>query len=428
MGLLLGYGRVSTSSGEQANALHAQLSWLHEQGCDPVLHDIESGLNVDRPSYAQLLGLVSAGSVSALRATRADRLGRDGPELVRLVQLCDRAGVLVSTRDDGVLSAKTAEELLLLFVRAALAQGESMKISQRVRGGLEQGRRLGKPMRKPCWGYLLSRDRLRLEPDPVEFPRARRFVEHLHALGWRLKPGLESFPEREHVPLRSIRAVRAWLMNPTIRGAVAYRQLPNHRFEEILWDRHPPVLGHDEHASFERRSEANRRHWGANSRREVRALTGLCVCQECGWRLKYVAGRTHPGLRCNGDTCSQHYKSVREETLIRFAVAELQSHAAERLAAAAGSIEPPEAIELRRQIDAARALRDPELNPIIAAKAARLESILAAPRADEELVQRVADPCFWSVATYAEITEILQSTVREIRVARQAPQAILLRL
>jgi DNA invertase Pin-like site-specific DNA recombinase len=426
MGATLGYGRVSTSSGEQLSALDAQLAWLSERGCDLVLHDVESGLIVDRPSYSDLLKRVEAGGVSVLCATRADRLGRDGPELVRLVQLCDRAGVVVSTRDDGVLSAKTAEELLLLFVRAALAQGESMKISQRVRGGLEQGRRLGKPMRKPCWGYLLSRDRLRLEPDPVEFPRARRLVDHLVVHRWRLLPALSSFPEP--VPLSSIRALRAWLLNPTVRGAIAYGQLPNHRFREILWDRHPAILGHDEFESYKRAAAANRRHWGANSRRRVRALTGLCVCDVCGHRLKYIPDRTHPGLRCNGDLCPVRYKSVREATLIAFAVDELQRGAADRLALAAGSVEPPEAVELRRQMDAALALEDPDLRPVIEAKAARLASILSAPQADAGLVERVADPRWWSVATYDEVTEILQATVREIRVAKQAPQAIRLRL
>lgn len=426
MRFLLGYGRVSTSSGEQLSALDVQLHWLREQGCDRVLHDVESGLVIDRAAYTEMVALIEAGQVAELRATRADRLGRDGPELVRLIQLCDRAGVAVSTRDDGVLSARTAEELLLLFVRAALAQGESMKIRQRVLGGIAEGRRLGKPMRKPCWGYVLSRDRMALEADPVEFPRARRLVEHLMDRSWRLQPSLESFPEP--VPLGSIRSLRGWLLNPTIRGAIAYKQIKNHRFEEILWDRHPAVITHDEFAAYERASAAYRRNWGVNYKRTLRALTGLCVCETCGYRLKYVTGRTHPALRCSGDMCSVRYKSTREELLIEYAIGELQKQAVQRLASAVGALEAPEVIELRRQIEAALALHDPDLEPVIAAKAARLESLLAAPGADPELVERMADPRWWSSAPYARLTEVLQATVREIRVARQAPQAIVLRL
>lgn len=425
MGLLLGYGRVSTSSGEQLSALDVQLSWLRSQGCDPVLFDVESGLDPLRVKYLEARDLIAAGRVSELRSTRMDRLGRDAREADDLIALCDAQNVRVLTRDDGILTLSTAEDLLLTRLKASLAQGESMKIRQRVLGGLEEGRRLGKPMRKPCWGYLLARDRLNLEPDPAEFPRARRFVEHLRSHDWRLMPGLHSFDEP--VPLSSIRAVRAWLLNPTIRGAIAYGQIPNHRFEEILWDRHPAILGHDEFASYQRAAAANRRHWGANATRKVRALTGLCVCDECGWKLKYISGRTHPSLKCGCERCSQFYRSTRETTLLAFAVDQIRQQAGDRLALAAGAVEPPEATELRRQINAALALNDPELGPAIAAKQDRLNSILAAPRADQGLVERIAEANWWSVATYAEVTEILQATVLELRVAKQAPSAIRLR-
>jgi len=177
--LHIGYGRVSTASGEQLSALEGQLRWLADQGCDRILHDVESGLNVDRADYSQLLALIASGQIGIVRATRADRLGRDAAELVRLVKACDAGGVTVLTRDDGRLSARTAEDLVMLYLRAALAQGESMKISQRVNAGLEQGRAIGKPMRKPCWAYQLRADRLALEPHSTEFTKAQRFMRHL---------------------------------------------------------------------------------------------------------------------------------------------------------------------------------------------------------------------------------------------------------
>lgn len=86
------YGRVSTASGEQASALRAQLEWLKAQEPALVLQDVESGMNTARVGYLELLGLVEAGRVTELLATRSDRLGRDAQELVRLVQLCDAKG------------------------------------------------------------------------------------------------------------------------------------------------------------------------------------------------------------------------------------------------------------------------------------------------------------------------------------------------
>ena len=424
--LHIGYGRVSTSSGEQLSALDGQLRWLSEQGCEPVLHDVESGLNVDRADYGQLLALIASGRAGVVRATRADRLGRDAPELVRLVQLCDRAGVTVITRDDGRLSARTAEELLLLYVRAALAQGESMKISQRVCAGLQQGRSIGKPMRKPCWGYQLRADRLALEPHPIEFGRAQRFIRHLQENRWRMATTLQA--HRDLAPFSSCRGVRAWLLNPTLRGGIGYHQRANHTYESISWGRHQALLTHAQFGEFERVTAGNRLLWGRNVATIPRLLTGLCECSECGCRLKYIGGRTIPSLKCSGTLCSQLYRGTREDVIVRYAIDQLTQRAAARLAAAVDAEEPPEARELRQAIAALTALGDPDLAGVIAAKEQRLELLLQRPAVDDGLIRKVSDPRWFDLATADELREILQALVERVTVTRQEPSAIRLRL
>jgi DNA invertase Pin-like site-specific DNA recombinase len=424
--LHIGYGRVSTSSGEQLGSLEGQLRWLTEQGCAPILHDVESGLVVDRPDYSQLLELITSGRAALVRATRADRLGRDAPELVRLVQLCDRAGVTVITRDDGRLSARTAEELLLLYVRAALAQGESMKIAQRVNAALAEGRSIGKPMRRPCWGYQLRADRLALEPHPIEFGRAQRFIRLLQGSRWRMAPTLQA--HRDLAPFSSCRGVRAWLLNPTLRGGIGYGQRANHTYESITWGRHLALLTHAEFSEFERVTAANRLLWGHNSTTVPRLLTGLCECSECGCRLKYIGGRTVPSLKCSGTLCSQLYRGTREDVIVRYAIEQLSHRAAERLAATVGAEEPPEARELRRAIAALVVLGDPDLAGVIAAKARRLELLLQRPAVDDELVRRISSPEWFQTMPADELREVLQATVERVTVTRQAPTAIRLRL
>jgi DNA invertase Pin-like site-specific DNA recombinase len=422
----IGYGRVSTSSGEQLSALEGQLRWLQEQGCDPILHDVESGLVVDRPDYGQLLELIASGRAGVVRATRADRLGRDAPELVRLVQACDRAGVVVITRDDGRLSARTAEELLLLYVRAALAQGESMKIAQRVNAALAEGRSIGKPMRRPCWGYQLRADRLALEPHPIEFGRAQRFIRLLQASRWRMVPTLQA--HRDLAPFSSCRGVRAWLLNPTLRGGIGYRQRANHVYDEITWGRHQALLTHAEFAEFERVAAGNRLLWGHNSTTIPRLLTGVCACSECGCRLKYIGGRTVPSLKCSGTLCSQLYKGTREDVIVRYVIGQLSRRAAGRLAATVGAEEPPEARELRQAIAALVALGDPDLAGVIAAKGQRLELLLQRPEVSSDLMRQISDPRWFDLATADELREILQATVERVTVTRQEPSAIRLRL
>lgn len=424
--LNIGYGRVSTDSGEQLSALDGQLRWLQGQGCEPILHDVESGLNVDRADYGQLLALIASGRAGAVRATRADRLGRDAAELVRLVKACDAGGITVITRDDGRLSARTAEDLVMLYLRAAMAQGESMKISQRVNAGLEQGRSIGKPMRKPCWGYQLRADRLALEPHPVEFGRAQRFIRHLQENRWRMATTLQE--RRDSAPFSSCRGVRAWLLNPTLRGGIGYHQRANHAYESITWGRHQPLLSHAEFSEFERVTAGNRLLWGHNAATIPRLLTGLCECSECGCRLKYIGGRTIASLKCSGTLCSQLYRGTREDVIVRFVIQQLSQRAAERLAASIGAEEPPEARELRQSIAALTALGDPDLAGVIAAKEQRLELLLHRPAMDDGLIRKLSDRRWFDLATADELREILQALVERVTVTRQEPTAIRLRL
>jgi DNA invertase Pin-like site-specific DNA recombinase len=424
--LHIGYGRVSTDSGEQLSALEGQLRWLQEQGCEPILHDVESGLNVDRADYGQLLALIASGRAGVVRATRADRLGRDAAELVRLVQGCDAGGVTVITRDDGRLSARTAEDLVMLYLRAAMAQGESMKISQRVNAGLEQGRSIGKPMRKPCWAYQLRADRLALEPHPVEFGKAQRFIRHLQENRWRMATTLQE--RRDLAPFSSCRGVRAWLLNPTLRGGIGYHQRANHTYDSITWGRHQALLSHAQFNEFERVTSANRLLWGRNVATIPRMLTGLCECAECGCRLKYIGGRTIASLKCSGTLCSQLYKGTREDVIVRYVIKQLSQRAAERLAASVGAEEPPEARELRQSIAALAALGDPDLAGVIAAKEQRLELLLHRPAVDDGLAQRISDPRWFDLATADELREILQALVERVIVTKQEPTAIRLRL
>ena len=426
MRLTVAYGRVSTSSGEQLSALDVQLSWLEAQGPDVILSDVESGRIVARPNYQQLKSMVAGGRVGRVLATALSRLGRDATESDAFVALCDAHGTAVLTRDDGQLTMVTPEDLLLTRLKGSLSQGESMRIQQRVLRGLEQGRAIGKPMRKPCWAYQLRADRLALEPHPTEFSRAQRFLRHLQDSGWRMSRTLQE--HRDLAPFSSCRSVRAWMLNPTIRGGIGYRQIKNHHFQEITWGRHEALLTHAEFAEFEQVVASNKLLWGHNAEIIPRPLTGLVECAECGCRMKYIGGRTIPSVKCGGTLCSQLYKGTREDVIIRYVVAAIASRAAERLASTVERAEPPEARELRQSIAALQALGDPDLASIIEAKRQRLELLLVKPDVDPGLVQRIADPCWFDYLEPDELREILQALVERVIVTRQAPSAIRLRL
>lgn len=423
--LKVAYARVSTSSGEQLSALDGQRRRLQDEAPDLLLEDVESGLSTSRPNYQQLKSLLSAGQVQEVIATRLDRLGRDAAESDAFVTLCDRSGAVCRTLDDGVLSMKTPEDLLLTRLRGSLNQGESMKIRLRVNKALDAGRKIGRPMRKPCWGYRLRADRLKLELDPEQLPLAQAFLDTLKAEQWRMGAALRQHPK---VPLGSCRAVRAWLLNPTLRGAVGYGQKANHTFDQILWDQHPALLSHEDFAAMQAVISRNRSLWGRNSRRQLRALTGLCRCRECGNRLCYIPGRSIPSLRCKGDRCSQFYKGVREEVIIRHLIAELQQRALQLLAASASSGEPPEAALLRQQIAELVERDDPDYAPVLELKQQKLQQLLAQRRSDPALLEKLRDPRWFDLLPYDELTALLQQLVAVVWITKQAPEETQLRL
>lgn len=424
--LIVGYCRVSTASTEQQQALPVQRSRIQREGATLILSDVESGLEHERPGYQELRRLVAAGMVSQVLATEFSRLGRDALEADAFVRLCDDHQTVVRTMSDGVLTLATPDAMVMTRLKGSMAQAESMRLSIRVNRALDEGRRLRKPMRAPCWGYRIRADRMAFEPHPDAWPLAERFIAALERNGWRLHNTLTA--SRDYVPFKSCRGVRAWLLNPTLRGGIGYHQLPNHEYREIHWGCHQPLLTSAQFAEFERLQEHNRRIWGFNRSMIPRPLTSLCVCGECGNRMKYIAGRTIPSVRCFGSLCSQLYKGTREDVIIRYAVEAISNRAAEKLAGMVDADEPLEARELRRTIAKLEAMDDDDLGPIIREKTRRLELLLAQPGADDQLVAKLSDRRWFDHATADELREILQAVVVSVTVTMQEPTAIHLRL
>lgn len=424
--MLAAYARVSTASGEQLAALQHQIARLEREGPDLLLQDVESGLVVEREGYQRLRKLVFDGQVREVVVAAFSRLGRDSAECDAFIRLCDSCGVICRSLEEGELSMSTPESLLMTRLRGSLSEGESMRIRQRVLRGLEEGRRQGKPMRAPCWGYRLSKDRKRLEPDPETFPLAQEFLRVLKRHRWRMTPAWREC--EAWVSFRSIRGVRSWLLNPILRGGVGYGLLKNHQHEQVVWDLHEPLLSHAEFAEMQAVIECNRKVWGINTTTQPRLLTSLVRCGACGCVMKYVSGRTIPSLKCGTERCSQCYKSTREEVIIPWVIEQLSQQAAQTLARMAAEGEPPEVQELRRQIASLQQLRDPDLQLVIQAKEEKCRSLLRQQPSDAELLRKISDPRWFSLASYEELRLLLQRLVVSIRIERQAPAAIALRL
>lgn len=455
-GVIAGYCRVSTDSDDQANALVVQKAAIKRFGIDVLFEDVLTGADTQRPGYTALKKLILTGQVQQVVINNVSRVGRNFAEGINFVALCDEAGVTLTSlcQRDRPLTLKDSTQLLMTIFPMAMAQNQRLDLIQKVKAGFENGRAMGKPMRKPCYGYVLSKDRMNLEPHPEHFEEARRFIEYLKGLNWRLYKAFRTFPwkggyDRRAVkrdgkvlresgeakggeaPWARINGLRAWLLNPTLRGGIAYKQIKNHKHSEILWDRHEAVMSHDEYALYMQVNKMNRKMYGANVEVKTRPLTSLCVCDECNKKMCYVSGRTYASVRCKTEGCSQHYKSTREELILQAVVPQIIDRAKQLLGQAdvCEEIENPKIIELEISIKQMEGMLSGPMGDQMQSLIQQAKAQLAAEKAkalrrgpDPEVHEKLADAKVWNtfiVKDRDRLTAVLHNSVREIRIRLQ---------
>ena len=422
----VGYCRVSTSSGEQLSALESQVARIKTAGVDRVICDVESGLSNEREGMNELLALIDSRQITEVVATRVDRLGRDASATDSLIILAGRRGVTITTLDGGTVEAETPTGFLMARLSTSLAEMESKMLSLRIKRGFEQRRKTHKPCRgKAPWGYQISEDKSRIEPNLDAWESAREFLDILRDTDWRMNTALDRF--KGECPLNSCRAVKAWLRNPILRGGIGYLQQKNHTFAEIVWDRHEPLISHEEFKVILLKMEQNRRHWGSNAQRKPKILTGLCWCPNCGKKLAYAGGRSIPSVICTTRGCVSRFKGTRESVIVEQVNKSLAAKA-EQLGQHI-SEEPPEAAALRDQIDRLQKLNDPDLEEAIQTKQQKLRNLMAtASPTDQNRVAALAQPEAWEMATPEELRMIYLEFVSRIEADRGQVVSVALKI
>ena len=425
--LKVGYCRVSTSTGEQLSALKSQVARIETAGVDRIICDTESGLSNEREGMNELLTLIDSRQVEEVLVTRVDRLGRDASATDSLIVLAGKRGVKITTLDGGQVEAETPTGFLMSRLSTSLAEMESKMLSLRVRRGLEQRRKTHKPCRgRAPWGYAISSDKSRFVRDVNSWESAQEFLDILRANGWRMNSALNLF--KGPCPLNSCRAVKAWLLNPILRGGIGYHHCKKtHTFAEVVWDLHEPLISHGEFRHMSLKMEENRNHWGRNANRTPKLLTGLCWCPNCGKKLAYAGTRSVNSVLCTTRGCISRYKSTRESLIVE-AVNKALAAKATQLGQHITE-EPPEAAALRDQIDRLQKLNDPDLEDAINAKQQKLKNLLATSSpTDRKRVAALAQPEAWEMATPEELRMIYLEFVSRIQADRGQVVSVALKI
>jgi DNA invertase Pin-like site-specific DNA recombinase len=435
----IGYARCSTD--EQAEALAAQVARLSAAGCEPVVQELLSGRDNERPGLLEVMAMVSRGQADELIITRADRLGRDAAFADQLIAACALAGVKITALDGGEIEAATPTGFLQARLMTTMAEVESRMLSQRVKRQFEQYRLQGRHLRrrKP-FGYRGNAEH-RLEPDPVQWPQALRILHDLRRVGSFSGVAKEMCEWCEWRPVGT--SLQNWFVNPVIRGHLGHMYEPasgkgwNARWGQMLYDQHEPLISESDWQDLAAHLKRTRNNFTGHPQRDARhGLTGLLVCEGCGRRLRRntsgAAENPTAWWRCRYQDCAAK-GGIRETGALALVVEACVSAATQLAAVAAMPVDDDPAVAAkRRDLEQLMGLaqRNASLEPAVVALRQEIDAMASRPRLSpdvEVLAAMSRDPAFFSEASPEEQRALFGLVLSSVVVGRGGSAHVQLR-
>ncbi len=322
------YARVSSDEQRDRHTVRNQRAALSrrlssEPGVVVFKHYEDDGVSGtiplgDRPGGGALVRDARAGRFSQIWVVRADRLGRDAFELLRIWRVFESIGISLRATDENI------DDPFYFDIHAVIAANERRKFLERSAEGMNRAAREGRytggivPL-----GYSVSGDRgcRRLVPDDSPMWEhlsaadvVRRIYNHLAVDGWSCKRianefndlGIPTAYRRVGRGVRGKRTRETWhsghvrnlVVNPVYKGLLQYGRRssrPNGR--SVISASVPPLVSDDVWNAAIATLKRNR----AMPRNSCHAylLRSLIRCAVCG--LAFCGTWTRgPRYRCNG--------------------------------------------------------------------------------------------------------------------------------
>lgn len=363
MGRTVGYARVSTN--EQAfecNALDQQINRLKQANVDDVYVDVETGNSKTRKKFNRLIEEVTTGEITAIVATRWDRLTRNEVIYLEVKQLLREHQVKLHLLDQGEVDLSTAAGELQADMSAMFAVHERRMLRERIQRGNEFRRMRQVAWTRPPWGYRIQDDKYvlndtscicLLEDRPEDYlllysepdgskelagisrkQIAREAIEYFLEVR-RASKVLAYLYEKYAAPRRSSRDplleelrfwnqsnnLLTWLKNPVLRGHTAYLKCKGRKkksLDEWEWyyNTHPDhrLISDEEFSEIQDILALNSKKVGTPG--STFYLTGLVYCGDCGHKciLKRSPQYAYYGCRYSTSGCTNHH-CVRVENI-----------------------------------------------------------------------------------------------------------------
>ncbi len=322
------YARVSSDEQRDRHTVRNQRAALSRRlGSEPGVlvfkHYEDDGVSgtiplQERPGGCALVRDARAGRFSQVWVVRADRLGRDAFELLRIWRVFESIGVALRATDENI------DDPFYFDIHAVIAANERRKFLERSAEGMNRAAKEGRytggivPL-----GYSVSGDRgfRRLVPDDSPMwaglsaaDVVRRIYDHLAVDGWSCvriatefnSLGVPTSYRRDGRGVRGKRTQGLWrsgrirnlVVNPVYRGVLQYGRRstkPNGR--EVISASVSPLVSEDVWDAAIATLKRNRAL--PRNSRHAYLLRSLIRCAVCG--LSFCGTWTRgPRYRCNG--------------------------------------------------------------------------------------------------------------------------------
>lgn len=418
---------------------------------DRLYEDVQPGDEADRPDYRSLMAQVQADATAGMKVliviTELSRLSRD-KNVTDTIEYLEALQVVLFALDGGNITVVEPHNWLARSQEAMFNQYFLKQLRRNLRSVKQQKRVEGRPLNPmPPVGYLWSKERYLL--DLEKLPILRQLVEHYLpppiGSGWSLRK-CSDWAVANGLKMKSPGSVREWLLNPVIRGHLAY-SIGGHNREEqkrgiykkpkqVIYNTHEPIITETEYKAIVSRMQENRTYARAGTSAPRYPLSGLVFCGYCGEKMTYHTtidkryGRRYGNYLCRNRDCNRQNVSERMiEAKVREALSAQAERLAELQAQPADDKINPELLEAQRQIADLQALYDRTplagIRDAIAemeAKAKRIEaSPVGVPIEDfTELIELFSNPSNWNLLSLAEKRIVYHELIERIEVKRSA--------
>ncbi len=410
---IIGYARVSSEEQADTHALEQQKNRLFQAGAPRIYVDVESGRNPEREQLKKVLDLVEQKEVSAVIATRWDRISRNSKLYENIKKIFRDSGVKLLLLDQGEVDLKTAAGELNSDLQALFSVHESRMLRERVNKGFEYRRSREVAWTRPPWGCIIVNEKYELDHVPLLYcllinrpdnhlalsneaddseqliwlSRAKiarelfdyflqvrkptkllRYLQDNYGLQKNqdlLVPALKDFPT-------SSRGIKQWLQNPVFQGHTAYQKYKKNGGVktpdewDIRRDTHPEhrLITEEEAQEIKAILAANSKQFGQLD--ATFFLTGHIFCKTCKSRcgLKRGGGYAYYGCQHSATVCSNR-KVVRIVRIEQAIINKLVQRAWEIHQLPKGSLKSSKLLDLEIQYESLDKIPGSDFNPVL---------------------------------------------------------------